>query len=215
MDALGYLFCRGRLFDTLEADTGQYNDDVEVFWASGGCLMVRAAAYHAAGGLDADLYAHMEEVDLCWRLQRMGYRIGAIGSSTVFHVGGSVISYGSPQKLYYNFRNNLLLLLKNERRSRLLWLLPVRLVLDGVAGLKYLLGGQFKEVGVILRAHLGFYRMAGATWRKRKAFEAILTQDQLPNGRYTGAVIWQYFVKRIRTFSGLSFRPRPLSKSPG
>ncbi|RYD51317.1 MAG: glycosyltransferase family 2 protein [Sphingobacteriales bacterium] len=210
MDALGYLFCRGRMFDTLETDAGQYDDDVEVFWASGGCLMVRTDAYHAAGGLDDALYAHMEEVDLCWRLQRMGYRIGAIGSSTVFHVGGSVISYGSPQKLYYNFRNNLLLLLKNERRSKLLWLLPTRLVLDGVAGVKYLLGGHFKEVGVILRAHMGFYGMARATWKKRMLFEAGLSREVLPAGRYTGAVIWQYFIKRIQTFSALPFRSRPL-----
>ena len=114
MDNLGYLFCRGRIFDTLEKDNGQYNDDIEIFWASGGCLMVRADLYHKVGGLDPDFYAHMEEVDLCWRLKNAGYKIGYIGQSTVFHVGGSVISYGSPQKLYYNFRNSLILLLKNS-----------------------------------------------------------------------------------------------------
>jgi len=113
IDKLGYLFCRGRIFNDLEKDNGQYEDNIEVFWASGGCLMLRADLYHKAGGLDPDLYAHMEEVDLCWRIKNMGYSIGYIGGSTVYHVGGSIISYGSPQKLYYNFRNNLILLIKN------------------------------------------------------------------------------------------------------
>ncbi len=206
MDSLGYLFCRGRLFDTLETDEGQYDDDVEVFWASGGCLMVRAALYHDAGGLDEELYAHMEEVDLCWRLKRMGYTIGAIGGSTVFHVGGSVISYGSPQKLYYNFRNNLLLLLKNERRARLLWLLPFRLLLDGVAATKYLVGGNFREVGVIWRAHMGFYRMMGYTLRQRRLFEEKHGKAPAHSARYNGSVVWQYFAKGIKKFSALDWR---------
>ncbi len=210
MDTLGYLFCRGRMFDTLEADTGQYNDNVETFWASGGCLMVRAELYHTAGGLDPELYAHMEEVDLCWRLRRMGYTVGAIGGSTVFHVGGSVISYGSPQKLYYNFRNNLLLLLKNEPTGRLLWLLPARLLLDGVAALKSLISGKPKEVGVIFRAHMGFYRMAGYTIRQRKAFIQRHGKVWAAGARYPGAVIWQYFSKGIKTFSQLGWSPKSL-----
>lgn len=210
MDALGYLFCRGRLFETLENDTGQYDDDVEVFWASGGCLMVRAEQYYAAGGLDPELYAHMEEVDLCWRLRRMGYLVGAIGGSTVFHVGGSVISYGSPQKLYYNFRNNLLLLLKNEKGSRLLWVLPARLLLDGVAALKALLSGNLKEVGVIFRAHMGFYRMAGYTLRQRRAFRKAHGNVWAQGARYPGVVIWHYFVRGIKTFPALGWRPKPL-----
>ncbi len=210
MDALGYLFCRGRLFDTLETDEGQYNDNVEVFWASGGCLMVRAGQYHAAGGLDPELYAHMEEVDLCWRLRRMGYTVGAIGGSTVFHVGGSVISYGSPQKLYYNFRNNLLLLLKNEKAGRLLWLLPARLLLDGVAALKYLISGNFREVGVIFRAHTGFYRMAGYTLSQRRNFRKKHGNVWAKGARYPGAIIWQYFARGIKTFSQLGWKPKSL-----
>lgn len=210
MDSLGYLFCRGRIFDTLETDEGQYDDNVDVFWASGGCLMVRAEQYHAAGGLDPELYAHMEEVDLCWRLRRMGYMVGAIGGSTVFHVGGSVISYGSPQKLYYNFRNNLLLLLKNEKAGRLLWLLPARLVLDGVAALKYLLSGNFREVGVIFRAHMGFYRMARYTLSQRRNFRKMHGDVWAKGGRYPGAIIWQYFAKGVKTFAQLGWKPKSL-----
>src|SRR5579875_3716988 len=136
IDKFGYLFCRGRIFADIEKDDGQYDDNIEVFWASGGCLMIRSDIYHKVGGLDPDLYAHMEEVDLCWRVKNTGYRIGYIGKSIVYHVGGSVISYGSPQKLYYNFRNNLILLVKNEKGTKLMWLFPLRLLLDGVAGLR-------------------------------------------------------------------------------
>src|ERR1700733_1737366 len=161
MDSFGYLFCRGRVFFDVEKDDGQYNDNIEVFWASGGCLVVRADLYHKVGGLDHDFYAHMEEVDLCWRLKNIGYKIGYIGASTVYHVGGSVISYGSPQKLYYNFRNNLILLLKNERGTKLLWLLPYRLVLDGVAAFRLLLTGQFRQTYTILKAHFHFYGSLG------------------------------------------------------
>src|ERR1700744_1491960 len=157
MDKFGYMFCRGRIFFDLEEDKGQYNDNVEVFWASGGCLMVRAELYHKVGGLDHDFYAHMEQQDLCWRLKNVGYKIGYIAGSLVYHVGGSVISYGSPQKLYYNFRNNLILILKNEQKRRLIWLFPFRLLLDGVAGLRLLFTGQFKEMFTIIKAHIHFY----------------------------------------------------------
>jgi len=210
MDYLGYMFCRGRIFNDLEKDHGQYNDDIEVFWASGGCLMVRADLYHKAGGLDKDLYAHMEEIDLCWRLKNMGYRIGYIGGSTVFHVGGSVISYGSPQKLYYNFRNNLVLLFKNEKASRLLWLFPARLILDGIAGLQMLTAGKFRETGIIITAHFSFYATLGTWIRKRKEAQQCVT---VPNreGIFHKSIIWQYFALRRKRFSQLNFLPRRLS----
>ncbi len=209
IDAWGYLFCRGRVFDTLETDEGQYNDDIEIFWASGGCLMVRADLYHQVGGLDPGFYAHMEEVDLCWRLKNAGYRIGAIGDSTVFHVGGSVISYGSPQKLYYNFRNSLVLLLKNERAAKLLWLLPLRLVLDGVAGLQAAAGGRWKQVGAILRAHGHFYRSVPHWLRQRRAAKAHRSFRN-KTGRYPGSVVWQYFALRKRKFPQLRWEPKGL-----
>jgi GT2 family glycosyltransferase len=209
MDKWGYLFCRGRIFNDLETDKGQYNDDIEVFWASGGCLMVRADLYHRVGGLDPDLYAHMEEVDLCWRLKNAGYRIGYIGQSTVFHVGGSVISYGSPQKLYYNFRNNLILLLKNERASRLFWLIPLRLVLDGVAGIQMLMGGKVKETLTIVKAHFHFYGSLGKWLRRRREARKNVSQRN-EAGIYPKSIVWQYFALRKKTFDRLKWEPRRL-----
>lgn len=209
MDKWGYLFCRGRIFNDLEKDQGQYNDDIEVFWASGGCLMVRADLYHQVGGLDADLYAHMEEVDLCWRLKNAGYRIGYIGGSTVFHVGGSVISYGSPQKLYYNFRNNLVLLLKNEKGAKLFWLLPFRLMLDGLAGLQFLFQGKFKEIGIIIKAHFHFYGSIGKWLRHRKKAQKVVAHRN-EEGLYRKSIIWQYFALRKKTFPQLKWEPKRL-----
>ena len=211
MDKWGYLFCRGRIFNTLEKDEGQYDDDCDVFWATGGCLAIRADLYHEMGGLDEDLYAHMEEVDLCWRLKNAGYRIGYVGSSTVYHVGGSVISYGSPQKLYYNYRNSLVLILKNERASRLLWLLPWRMILDGISAVQLIAGGQYKGVATIFKAHMHFYRRFGKWMRHRKAAQAVV-KGKKPNmsGRYSGSIVWAYFAQGKKKFSQLGWKPEKL-----
>lgn len=206
MDNLGYLFCRGRLFETLEKDEEQYNDSCPVFWASGGCFMIRTDAYRQVGGLDPDLVSHMEEVDLCWRLKNAGYRIGYVGDSTVFHVGGSIITYGSPEKTFYNFRNNLILLWKNERATKLLWLIPVRLVLDGIAGLQLLLKGKPILSWAVIRAHWSFFGKLRFWTRKRK--ETRLKCSATPNreGVYKGSIIWDYFAKGKRKFSELNLK---------
>jgi GT2 family glycosyltransferase len=209
IDNLGYLFCRGRIFNDLEKDNGQYNDNIEVFWASGGCFVVRAALYHKVGGLDKDLYAHMEEVDICWRLKNAGYKIGYVGSSLVYHVGGSVISYGSPQKLYYNFRNNLILLMKNEKGSRLLWLFPLRFVLDGIAGLQLLLKGQFKHTFIIVKAHFHFYRHAGKWLRRRRENKRLITHRNT-EGMYPHSIIVKYFLQGKKKFTDLMWQPKKL-----
>ncbi|MBS1771844.1 MAG: glycosyltransferase family 2 protein [Bacteroidetes bacterium] len=209
MDKFGYLFCRGRIFNDLEKDHGQYNDDIEVFWASGGCLMIRADLYHKMGGLDPDLYAHMEEVDLCWRLRNAGYKIGYTGQSTVYHVGGSVISYGSPQKLYYNFRNSLILLLKNERSSKLLWLFPLRFILDGIAGLQMLLSGNVKGMFTIIKAHFHFYGSLGKWLKRRKENKKLITH-RLTSAIYPKSIVWQYFALRKKTFPKLKWEPSKL-----
>ena len=208
-DYLGYMFCRGRIFNDLEKDEGQYNDDIEVFWASGGCMMVRADLYHQMGGLDRDLYAHMEEIDLCWRLKNAGYKIGYVGGSTVYHVGGSVISYGSPQKLYYNFRNSLILLLKNETGGKLLWLFPVRLVLDGVAGLQLLLKGNVKGVITIIKAHFHFYGQLRKWLGKRTEAKKLVTVRN-KEGIFRKSIIWQYFALGRKQFSRLNYTPKRL-----
>jgi GT2 family glycosyltransferase len=209
MDKFGYLFCRGRIFFDIEKDYGQYNDNIEVFWASGGCIMVSADLYHKVGGLDKDFYAHMEEVDLCWRLKNAGYKIGYIGKSVVYHVGGSVISYGSPQKLYYNFRNNLILLIKNEEGYRLLWLFPLRLVLDGVAGLRLLLTGNFKQTLTILKAHLHVYRHIGKWLKARRENNKLITRRNKA-GIYSRSIVWDYFLRRHKKFTDLGWQPKAL-----
>lgn len=211
MDQWGYLFCRGRIFFTLEEDHGQYDNTIETFWASGGCMFVRADVYHRMGGLDKDLYAHMEEVDLCWRMKNSGYKIAYCGASTVYHIGGSVISYGSPQKIFYNYRNSLILLLKNLPFSKLWWMLPFRLVLDGVSGARAMVKGDWKEVGAILRAHFSFYGSLGTWLAKRKNSRSLVTQPTL-NGIYPGSIIWAYFAEKKTRYTDLDTRvlERPL-----
>ena len=209
IDQWGYLFCRGRIFFTLEKDEHQYDDSIETFWAGGGCMFVRAELYHRLGGLDKDLYAHMEEVDLCWRFKNAGYRIGYCGASTVYHIGGSVISYGSPAKIFYNYRNSLILLLKNLPASKLWWLLPFRLLLDGVSGMRSLLKGDFKEVGAIIRAHWHFFMTIGLWWRKRKEVRKWTVQDT-QSGIYQGSLIVDYFMRKKTRFQQYDFPVKAL-----
>ncbi len=202
MDKWGYMFCRGRLFDTLEKDKHQYDDTAEVFWAGGGCFFVRAALYHQFGGLDLDFFAHMEEIDLCWRMKNAGYKIAYNGASTVYHVGGSVISYGSPKKLFYNYRNSLSLMVKNEKGSKLWWLLPWRLILDGISAAPHLLKGDFSSIGAILRAHFSFYGQLPSLLRKRRANKR-LWQHRNEEGIYNESIIKQYFIKKVKTANEL------------
>lgn len=208
MDKWGYMFCRGRIFDSLEEDKGQYDDTVAVFWASGGCLMVRADAYHQAGGLDPKLYAHMEEIDLCWRLQRLGYRIVAVGNSTVYHVGGSVISYGSPQKTFYNYRNNLAILIKNEPSVRLWWLIPWRLILDGVSCLPFLIKGQWKNIVAVAKAHFSFYGTLTYWLAQRKRLK-VAGKPRI-RGIYTRSIVVDYFINKKQKFSQLPIETEPI-----
>ena len=209
MDKYGYMFCRGRIFFDIEKDHGQYEDNIEVFWASGGCIMMRSELYHKLGGLDNDLYAHMEEIDLCWRLKNAGYKIGYIAKSLVYHVGGSVISYGSPQKLYYNFRNNLILLLKNEKSSRLVWLFPLRFVLDGLAGLRLLFTGNLKHTFIIVKAHFHVYRDFGK-WMKRRGENKKMMSRRNEEGIYPRSIVWDYFLLKKKKFTDLKWAPKAL-----
>lgn len=209
MDKWGYLFCRGRIFFTLEEDKGQYDNTIEVFWAGGGCMFLRAEVYHAMGGLDADLYAHMEEVDMCWRMKNAGHRIAYCGTSTVYHIGGSVISYGSPQKLFYNYRNSMVLLLKNLPSSKLIWMLPFRLILDGVSGFRCLLKGEFVEVKTIVRAHWNFFLSFGKWNKKRQASKKLVTHRN-EFGIYKNSIISDYFLKKKTVFTELNFEEKEI-----
>ena len=167
MDNLGYPYCRGRIFDTLEKDHGQYDDETEIFWASGCAMFIRREDYWAMNGLDERFFAHQEEIDLCWRLKNAGRKIYYCGKSTVYHVGGGTLNKQSPQKTYLNIRNNLSMLLKNLPKSTALWLIPLRLVLDGIAGIYFGLKDGFPHLWAVVRAHFSFYGMFASTLKLR------------------------------------------------
>jgi GT2 family glycosyltransferase len=202
LDVYGYPFCRGRLFDTLEIDSGQYDDECEVFWATGACLMVRNAAYFDAGGLDEQLFAHMEEIDLCWRMWRKGHTVGYCGKSEVYHVGGGTLASDNPRKTYYNFRNNLILLIKNLPREDFRMTLFTRLILDGVAGLKFLLDGKWEHTVAILRAHGTFYRKFSGLMRQRRKLRTDGFATQW-GGLYKKSIALSYFMQGKKLFSDL------------
>ena len=157
LDFLGYPFCRGRVFGHTERDEGQYDCAAEIFWATGAAFFVRAVVFHALEGFEPEYFAHAEEIDLCWRMKRAGYKVLVEPRATVYHVGGGTLAYDTPRKAYLNFRNTLVTSFKNEHATRLFWWLPVRLLLDGAAGLLFLSQGKFSHIASILRAHLHFY----------------------------------------------------------
>ncbi|MDX2136433.1 MAG: bifunctional riboflavin kinase/FAD synthetase [Saprospiraceae bacterium] len=207
IDALGYPFCRGRIFHRRELDTGQYDAPSRCFWASGAAFFIRAELYHAFGGFDGDYFAHNEEIDLCWRLQRAGYSIWCFPQSVVYHLGGGTLEYESPRKVYLNFRNSLYSLLKNEPWGKLAWLIPARLVLDGLAGVRFLLKGQFRAIRAIVQAHFAFYATWSDTVRKRKEVAAIVAQYRIGpeerRGIYRGSIVFAHYARRIMRFSEL------------
>jgi GT2 family glycosyltransferase len=204
LDWLGYAFCRGRLLATLETDTGQYANDAPVFWATGACLFVRASAFWAADGFDTDFFAHFEEIDWCWRVQRLGYSVWTCGQSTVYHVGGGTLPVSSPRKTYLNFRNSLWMLYKNLPVGRLVGVLLLRLVLDGGSAMLFARSGQWADIGAILRAHGDFYRALPRLHRQRATLRRTATH---PVRLYGGSLVWQYFALGRHTFGLL--RPRP------
>lgn len=197
-------FCRGRLFDNVEKDNGQYNGTTEIFWATGACLLIRSELFHSVGGFDEDFFAHMEEIDLCWRLKKMNHRFLAIPESRVFHVGGGTLPYKTPQKVYLNFRNNLIMIGKNHEG----WLFPkimYRLTLDGIAAMRFLAGGEFKNFRAVFNAHMWHHRNIGKILKKRKAVKTLSTSFN-KKGLYGGSILWAYFFKRIRVFEDLNQR---------
>jgi len=199
IDQWGYPFCRGRVFEEMEKDEGQYDDVREVFWATGACLFVRADVYHRLGGLDEDFFAHMEEIDFCWRAKNEDYKIMVQPASLVYHVGGGTLPKSSARKTYLNFRNNFMLLYKNLPQNRLWKVFAVRLLLDGLAGVRFLLQGHFRDIVAIVKAHFYFYGHLGVLKQKRES----LKQKQV-SGVYRGSLIFAHFFKGIQTFSELS-----------
>ncbi len=207
IDWLGYPFCKGRLFLTLEKDLGQYDGIYPVFWATGACLAIRSDIFHELNGFDPDFFAHMEEIDLCWRIETYGKKVMYNGNSKVYHVGGGTLPKTSPRKTYLNFRNGLTLLYKNYTSPELWTKFPVRLALDMVACIKFMLFDSFADGMAVLRAHLHFWKGFGINRAKRKSAQKIMRIHNLDT-IYRGSVIWQYYVRGHRKFSDLPFAKR-------
>ncbi len=198
LDCFGYPFCRGRILDTIEKDRGQYDTAREVFWASGACMVVRADLFHKLGGFDGDFFAHMEEIDLCWRMQLAGYRVMVEPRSRVFHLGGGTLPNNSARKLYLNYRNNLSMLFKNLSRRSLLPVLFTRMVLDGLSALVFLLQRRPDFFKVVFRAHMDFYHALGKLRIKRR----LIQQNRVASASsniYKGSIILRHALGK-RTF---------------
>ncbi len=204
LDRLAFPFCRGRLFDTLEADQGQYDDPRPVAWASGACCLVRASAWRELGGLEPAFFAHMEEIDFCWRLQNAGHEVWyAGGQSVVAHVGGGTLPASNPRKTYLNFRNGLALLYKNAAPAELTGALVQRVLLDWVAALRFLLTGNLAGFRAVVSAHWHVWRQR-AYWQARRTAAAPHLRVAERAGTYRGSVVWAYFGRGRRRFSDLA-----------
>jgi GT2 family glycosyltransferase len=202
LDRLGYPFCRGRLFETLETDHGQYDDARPVAWASGACMVVRASIWHKLGGLEPAFFAHMEEIDLCWRIWNAGYEVWYEGSSVVYHLGGGTLHKSNPRKTYLNFRNGLALLYKNAPQGELRGIFVQRIVLDWVAALRMLAQGTFADARAVVRAHRDFFKNLKYWRRQREVAQPHLRVSERP-GVYTGSLVWAYFGLGKRRFTDL------------
>ncbi len=196
IDKYGYPFCRGRIFDTCEEDIGQYDDNIETFWATGACMFVRADVYYQLGGLDEEFFAHMEEIDFCWRAKNAGFKVYYCADSTVFHVGGGTLQKSNPRKTFLNYRNGLALLYKNLPANQLFKTLLIRLILDGISGVKLFISGSFSDTWAIIKAHFAFYSWMSKLKKKRQNPEVV-------SGIYEKSIVWQYFVKSKKKFSQL------------
>lgn len=194
IDTLGYPYCRGRIFDCLEEDHGQYDDSIDVFWTSGACMLIRNELFKKHGGFDGDFFAHMEEIDLCWRLRSQGYHFRVIPQSVVYHVGGGTLSKLNPQKTFLNFRNGLFMLMKNVPSGQLIIKLLFRLFLDWIAALKYLLECKFDHGLAILKAHVIVITTAKKTLSKRANSLSLPTKPFL---------IYEHFLKKVERFNRL------------
>lgn len=202
IDLLGYPFCRGRIFSHLEADRGQYNDTRQIFWATGACLFIQAGIFKKSGGFDEDFFAHMEEIDLCWRLNREGYKIYYQGESRVYHVGGGTLATANPRKTYLNFRNGLTLLTKNLRTPELIWKLPLRLTLDWMAAFLFLFNGKPADLKAVFKAHWDF--IVNLRWDLEKRQTMRLNQSVVKtHGVYKNLLPLQYFILGRKTFADL------------
>ncbi|MCF7560082.1 glycosyltransferase family 2 protein [Sabulilitoribacter multivorans] len=196
IDKYGYPYCRGRIFNTLEQDLGQYNDSLDIFWASGACLFIRSDIFKELHGFDESFFAHMEEIDLCWRAKNLGYSIKYVGDSVIYHVGGATLNATNPKKTFLNFRNSLFTLTKNAK-GNLFLILTVRLILDGVAAIKFLLELKPKHTFSVLGAHLSFYFSIFRLLKHRN-----LSKSKLKYYKKT-SIVFDYFVNKNKIYNDL------------
>ncbi|WP_139958272.1 glycosyltransferase family 2 protein [Flavicella sediminum] len=196
LDILGYPYCRGRIFNVLEKDKGQYNDVIDINWASGACFFIKTDIYHQLGGFDEDYFAHQEEIDLCWRTTNLGHQIKYVGAATVYHVGGATLSEANSFKTFLNFRNSLFSLVKNLPKRKVFLFVLIRMLLDAVAGLRFTLQGRPIHMVAILKSHLSFYKQLPKMIAKR-------TQNN--KGKYynTFSIVWSHFILNIRKVNKL------------
>jgi GT2 family glycosyltransferase len=193
IDPLGYPFCRGRIFQQVENDKGQYDDEREVFWATGACFLIRSTIYHQFDGLDEDFFAHMEEIDLCWKINRASLKIYYSGKSTVYHMGAGTLDYENPFKTYLNFRNGLMLIFKHLNTSELLYKLPFRMLLDWLAAIVFVLTGNWRNALSVLRAHWHFLIQQRILWKKRRKIQGAYPAYPRTN-IYSRLIIFEYFL---------------------
>ena len=194
IDQLGYPYCRGRIFNTIEKDKGQYNDINKIFWASGACFIVRSNEFKELNGFDENFFTHQEEIDLCWRIQQNGGIIKYIGNSTVYHIGGATLSNINPIKTFYNFRNSLLMLVKNIKSSKVWIILFIRLLMDGIAGLHFLIQGKWKHTLAIIKAHFSFYSLLPRYINKEYKIRKEIKYYHIKS------IVWNYFIRKNRIF---------------
>ena len=197
IDSLGYPFCRGRVFQSLEKDEGQYDDIKEIFWASGACLFVRSTVFWEMGGFDEGYFAHQEEIDFCWRAINNDYKVLHIGHSHVYHVGGATLGNMNPKKTFLNFRNSLYSITKNLPKRKVFPILVARLLLDGIAGMRFILQLKFEHCFAIIRAHFSFYTHLKSIFKKR---------GKIPKRKkyfMTKSIVWSYFVLKRKNFNNL------------
>jgi GT2 family glycosyltransferase len=204
IDKWGYTFCRGRIFDTLEKDERQYQESGDIFWGSGAALMVRTELFNQTLGLNEHFFAHMEEIDWCWRMKNQGLKIHYVAESEIFHLGGGTLNAMSSHKTYLNFRNNLFLLYRNLPEKGLQRKLFWRLLLDGVAALKFLLSGEFSNVRAVLRAHRDYFARLPYLRKERKILRTKVTQETHKE-MYPGSIIMDYFIRGKKYFRDLNF----------
>ena len=204
IDYFGYPFCRGRIFDYVETDKGQYDDIAEIFWASGACLAIKKSVFDSIGGFDGRFFAHQEEIDLCWRLKSLGYSIACIPQSKVYHLGGGSLNYESPRKTFLNFRNNAILLYKNLPTNKYIFVRTVRILLDFIASIQMLLQGKTANAKAVITGNIEFIKMKSHFKASKKSISQSVICKK-PYGILNHLLLWKVYINKNKTFNQLKF----------